>query len=98
MTDHHHHDGPTVVETERDSSAGLIVGVLVALLIVFLIWLFMFGPMNIRGDDVDDNNGDVTNIREGDEGDTDTDVNIQEPADDTGGDTGNTGDTGGTSP
>ena len=93
MTDHHHHDGPTVVETERDSSAGLIVGVLVALLIVFLIWLFMFGPMNVRDDAVDDNNGDVTNIEnEGDEGDTD--VNIQEPADDTGG----TGDTGGTSP
>ena len=95
MTDHHHHDGPTVVETERDSSAGLIVGVLVALLIVFLIWLFLFGPMNIRGGDDVDGNGDVTNIEnEGDEGDTD--VNIDQPGDttdDTGGDTGGTGDT-----
>ncbi len=94
MTDHHHHNGPTVVETERDSSAGLIVGVLVALLIVFLIWLFLFGPMNIRGGDDVDENGDVTNIEnEGDEGDTD--VNIDQPGDTTGdtGDTGGTGDT-----
>ncbi len=92
MTDHHH--GTTVVETERDSSAGIIVGVLVALLIVFLIWLFLFGPMNVRDtdDDVDSDAPNVTNVEEGDEGDTN--VDIQNP--DTGGETGDTtGDTGG---
>lgn len=91
--DHHHETGTTVVETGRDSSTGIIVGVLVALLIVFLIWLFLFGPLNMRSTDDVDNNPDVTNIEEGD-----TNVDVNQP--DTGGDTtgGDTGGSGQTTP
>ncbi len=67
-----HGHGTTVVE-ERDSSAGIIVGVLIAVLVLFLLWVFFFSGWVGGGTDVEsDRDGTVTNIEE--EGDTQINV------------------------
>lgn len=73
---HHHHDRETVVE--RDSSTGLIVGIVVALLVLFLIWAIFFSGW-VMDRDVDDNG--TTNIEQREEGDTD--IDIVDPDEDT---------------
>lgn len=71
MHTHHRHGGTTIVESDSDSSSGIVIGVIVAFLVLFLIWLFAFSGW--VGSDQDVNRGQgTTNIeREGD-----TNVNV----------------------
>lgn len=55
-----HTHGTTVVE-ERDSSAtGLVIGIVIAAVVVFMVWMFMWGPWSSR--DVGHNNPNVPTV------------------------------------
>jgi hypothetical protein len=67
---HHHHDREREVVVERDSSAGLVIGIVVALLVLFLIWAIFFSGWVIDRDEAET----PTNIEQREEGDTDIDI------------------------
>lgn len=74
---HHHHDREVVVE--RDSSAGLVIGIVVALLVLFLIWAIFFSGWVINGDEAEA----PTNIEQREEGDTNIDITDPDQGDQT---------------
>ncbi len=65
---HAHHDSGTTVVTDREGMSGVVMGILAAVLVVFLIWLFAFsGVVFDRGSG---GQGGTTNIEQNVEGDS----------------------------
>lgn len=91
---HQHHDREVVVE--RDSSAGLVIGIVVALLVLFLIWAIFFSGWVINGDEAEAptdieqrEEGDINIIDDPDQGDQTEDGTTDGTTDDTTNDTTN---------